>query len=52
MEYYDWSCKKDIMLKGFDGKLVPMSEPYFAARQIAPGTWEILSSGDLSLIHI
>lgn len=50
MEYYDWSCKKDIMLKGFDGKLVPMSEPYFAARQIAPGTWEILSSGDYSYL--
>lgn len=50
MAYYDWSCKKDIMIKGFDGQLIPMSEPYFSARQIAPGTWQILSSGDFSYL--
>lgn len=50
MTYYDWSCKKNILLKGYDGTLIPMSEPYFAARQIAPKTWEILSSGDLSYL--
>lgn len=47
---YDWSCKKDILLKGFDGELRPMSEPYFSARQIAPNTWRILSSGDYSYL--
>lgn len=50
MAYYDWSCKKDILIKGFDGRLLPMSEPYFSARQIAPGTWQILSSGDYSYL--
>lgn len=50
MAYYDWSCKKDILIKGYDGQLIPMSEPYYSARQIAPGTWRILSSGDFSYL--
>ena len=50
MKELDWSCKKDILIKGFDGRLLPMSEPYFESRQIAPGTWQILSSGDYSYL--
>lgn len=50
MAYFDWSCKKDILIKGFDGKLLPMSEPYFASRLVAPGVWQILSSGDYSYL--
>lgn len=50
MTYYDWSCKKDTLIKNFDGTLLPMSEPYFSARQIAPDTWRILSSGDYSYL--
>ena len=50
MKYYDWSCKKGVLLKGFDGQLIPMSEPYFSVRQIAPKTWQILSSGDYSYL--
>ena len=50
MKELDWSCKKNILIKGFDGRLLPMSEPYFESRQIAPGTWQILSSGDYSYL--
>lgn len=50
MDYFDWSCKKDILIKGFDGRLLPMSEPYYSAVQIAPNTWQILSSGDYSYL--
>lgn len=50
MKELDWSCKENILIKGFDGRLIPMSEPYFESRQIAPGTWQILSSGDYSYL--
>ena len=50
MKELDWSCKENILIKGFDGRLIPMSEPYFESRQIAPGTWQILSSGDCSYL--
>lgn len=50
MAYFDWSCKKDILIKGFDGRLLPMSEPFYEARQIFPNTWQILSSGDYSYL--
>lgn len=46
----DFSCKKDIYLEDEDGLIVPMSEPYFRAKQIAPGTWQVLSDGDYSYL--
>ena len=46
----DFSCKSNICLEDEQGLRVPMSEPYFRARQIAPDTWQILSDGDYSYL--
>ena len=46
----DFSCKKDIFLEDEDGLIVPMSEPYFRSKRIAPGTWQVLSDGDYSYL--
>lgn len=46
----DFSSKKDIFLEDEDGLIVPMSEPYFRAKPIAPGTWQVLSDGDYSYL--
>ena len=46
----DFSCKKDIFLEDEDGLIVPMSEPYFRSKLIAPGTWQVLSDGDYSYL--
>lgn len=43
----DFSCKKDIFLEDEDGLIVPMSEPYFRSKLIAPDTWQVLSDGRL-----
>lgn len=42
----DFSCKHDIMIENGDGTLCPMDEPYFRAKLVMPGTWQIESSGD------
>lgn len=47
---FDWTCKHHIMIRGKDGCLRPMDEPYFEPELIAPGTWKILSSGDYSYL--
>lgn len=46
----DFSCKKDIFLEDEDGLIVPMSEPYFRSKLIAPDTWQVLSDGDYSYL--
>ena len=46
----DFSCKRDIWLEDDEGGLQRMSEPYFRAWPIAPGTWQILSDGDYSYL--
>jgi len=48
--YYDFSCKHDIMIQNPDGTLSPMDEPFFQAEKIAPDTWKILSSGDFQYL--
>jgi glyoxylase-like metal-dependent hydrolase (beta-lactamase superfamily II) len=42
----DFSPQHDAMILNFDGTLSRMDEPWFQAKQIAPGTWQILSDGD------
>ena len=46
----DFSCKREIWLEDEEGGLQRMSEPYFRAKSIAPGTWQILSDGDYSYL--
>lgn len=46
----DFSCKHEVMLRDDDGSVQPMDVPYFTSRQIAPGTWQILSDGDYSYL--
>jgi glyoxylase-like metal-dependent hydrolase (beta-lactamase superfamily II) len=42
----DFSSKHGILLRDEDGTLTPMDVPYFRVRQLAPGTWQILTDGD------
>lgn len=46
----DFSCKHNVLIQNPDGTLQPMDEPYFEAKKIAPGTWQILSDGDYSYL--
>ena len=46
----DFSCKHHIMIQNPDGSLSPMDEPFYEAKEIAPGTWQVLSSGDYSYL--
>ena len=42
----DFSSTHDVWIQNMDGTRSRMDEPYFQARPIAPGTWQILSEGD------
>ena len=46
MKAIDFSCKHDILIRYRDGQLRPMDEPHYEVNEIAPGTWQIASSGD------
>lgn len=46
MKEIDFSPLHDKLIRRPDGRLVPMDEPCCEAKKIAPGTWQILSSGD------
>lgn len=46
MDRIDFSPKHDALIRYPDGTLLPMDEPHYMSAQIAPGTWQILSSGD------
>ena len=46
MKSIDFSAKHDVLIRYPDGSLRPMDEPHYIPRQIAPNTWQILSSGD------
>lgn len=46
MKPIDFSCKHDTLIRHKDGTLTPMDEPYYEVTEIAPGTWQIMSSGD------
>jgi glyoxylase-like metal-dependent hydrolase (beta-lactamase superfamily II) len=42
----DYSPKHDVLIRSDDGALTPMDQPYYQAKLIAPGTWQIESDGD------
>lgn len=50
MKAIDFSCKHEILIKNPDGSFSHMDEPWFQSTQIAPGTWQIMSSGDYSYL--
>lgn len=50
MKTIDFSCKHDILIKNPDGTFSHMDEPWFEAKEIAPNTWQIMSSGDYSYL--
>lgn len=46
MKEIDFSVLHEKLIRRPDGTLVPMDRPCWEARELAPGTWQILSSGD------
>lgn len=46
MKEIDFSPLHEKLIRRPDGTLLPMDQPCWEAREIAPGTWQILSSGD------
>lgn len=46
----DFSPFHDIWMEDFEGNLQPMDEPYRSAKEIAPGTWQVLSAGDYTCV--
>ena len=46
MNPVDFSAKQGCLIRRPDGQLVPMNMPCYDAKEIAPGTWQIMSSGD------
>ena len=50
MKTIDFSCKHDILIRNPDGTFSHMDDPWFQAKLIAPGTWQIMSSGDYSYL--
>lgn len=50
MDPVDFSRFKDILIEDEEGDIRPMSEPYFKAKEIAPGTWQVLSDGDYTYV--
>ena len=46
----DFSAFHDIWMEDFEGNLKPMDEPYYNAKLIAPGTWQVLSAGDYTYV--
>ncbi|MBE6017221.1 MAG: MBL fold metallo-hydrolase [Lachnospiraceae bacterium] len=50
VEFIDFSCKHNILIKNPDGSFSPMDEPYFEVEQIDDTTWKILTSGDYTYL--
>lgn len=46
MKEIDFSPLHEKLIRRPDGRLLPMDVPCWEAEEIAPGTWQILSSGD------
>ena len=46
----DMSRFHDILIEDAEGSLQPKDEPYFRAKLIAPGTWQVLSDGDYTYV--
>lgn len=50
MEALDLSSLHDILIEDDEGNVQPMDQPYYKAKKIAPGTWQLLSDGDYSYV--
>lgn len=48
----DFSCKHDVLIRNEDGNLIPMDEPFYESKEIASGTFRILSDGDYSYLVV
>ncbi len=46
----DMSRYHDILIEDPDGGFQPMDEPYYKAKKLAEGTWQVLSDGDYSYV--
>ncbi len=46
MKLVDFSSKHHILIKNLDGTYSPMDFPYFQAKYIGTGVWQVLSDGD------
>lgn len=46
----DFSGKHDVLISNEDGTIQPMDQPFFEAKKVADGTWQILSDGDYSYL--
>lgn len=46
----DMSKFHDVLIEDEDGGLQPKDMPYFKAKLIAPGTWQVLSDGDYTYV--
>jgi len=46
MTAVDFSSRHHILIRRKDGRLVPMDEPCYEVTGLAPGVWQIMSSGD------
>lgn len=44
----DFSGKHEVLIRNGDGSLLPMDAPYYEAKEVVPGVWQIMSSGDYS----
>lgn len=42
----EFSSRHDVLIRNFDGTLSRMDEPWYQAKMIAPGTWQLMSDGD------
>jgi len=49
-ELIDFSPLHDYLLEDEDGNILPADVPYFKEKEIAPGTWQILSHGDYTYL--
>lgn len=47
---WDMSKFHDVLIEDEDGNIQPKDKPYFKAKLIAPGTWQVLSDGDYTYV--
>ncbi|SDO12769.1 MBL fold metallo-hydrolase [Acetanaerobacterium elongatum] len=50
MKPLNLSSLHGILIEDEEGNIQPMDEPYFKAKEIAPGTWQVLSDGDYTYV--
>ncbi len=50
MEPLDFSALHNILIEDEEGDIRHMDEPYFKAKQIADGVWQVLSDGDYTYV--